>query len=170
MSAKAFFSKFLLCKPDQSGILSPKVVISNGTDQEGGTLKFNGAAVVDGAIKSAKILATTGHDVLFSAMSNVSDCVVDAKNLMIEGDFSGEITIQDEGILEIGDAAKVMGTVHTSGAVIIHAGADASELKVIKLPVKPRVEKSDSATSIIAGQYANWGAPSSSTALVAEAA
>ncbi|UUZ66301.1 hypothetical protein LP417_35395 (plasmid) [Polaromonas sp. P1-6] len=66
-----------------------------------------------------------------SALATLDGCVVNCKDIIVEGIFSGEINAK--GDVELGESCTVMGTISHSGGLMISGLADTAEVSTKKV-------------------------------------
>ena len=69
--------------------------------------------------------------VKISAMASLAACIVQCKDLIVEGIFSGEI--HAKGDVELGESCTVMGSIQHVGGLMISGLADTAELTTKKV-------------------------------------
>lgn len=122
-------SRHTLFTPDRTA--SPKTHVSETTDQDGGILRIKGGALIDGKLKGVTIISTDDSMVKISAMASLAACIVQCKDLIVEGIFSGEI--HAKGDVELGESCTVMGSIQHVGGLMISGLADTAELTTKKV-------------------------------------
>lgn len=112
-------------------LASPKTRLSENTDQEGGTLRIKGGALIDGKLKGVTIISVDDSIIKISALATLDSCLVKGKDVIVEGIFSGEITAK--GDVELGESCSVMGIINHGGGLMISGLADTVELTTKKI-------------------------------------
>lgn len=132
-------TNFLKFSQTCAAIATPSIIIPELMEQEGGTLKLTGSAYIDGTFEKTTFRAVKGEAILLSALSMLNNCVIHCKDIMIEGDFTGDIYVKDGGTVEIGCSAVIRGTIYTDGMVIRHPLSDTGathDLRILKFTIQ----------------------------------
>lgn len=117
---------------DDTVLNNPSTMITSTTDQEGGTLRVKGGALIDGKLTRVTIIVTDESPLKISAMAYLDTCVIHCQDIIIEGEFSGEINAK--GDAELGDSCRVKGKLNHSGRLLIDCTlADTVDLHIRKL-------------------------------------
>jgi Polymer-forming cytoskeletal len=110
---------------------NPATKVSQTTDQEGGTMRIKGGALIDGQLNAVTIISTDGSPIKVSALAKLSKCVIECQDILIEGEFSGQITAK--GDVEFGESGLIKGTVKHGGMLLIGCLTDYGDVKAEKL-------------------------------------
>jgi cytoskeletal protein CcmA (bactofilin family) len=110
---------------------APKTVVSESTDQEGGTMRLKGGGLIDGKLKGVTIIVSDDSFLRISALATLDACVIHCKDIFIEGIVSGDINAK--GDVELGESCTVMGSINHGGALMISALADTVEMHTRKV-------------------------------------
>lgn len=109
-----------------------KTVIAHSIDFEGGTLRLSGGALIDGRLTRTTIISVDGSPTKISALANLDSCILNCKDIIIDGEFSGEINAT--GDVELGDTCRIQGTITHAGRVMTGALADTDAMKLKRFP------------------------------------
>jgi cytoskeletal protein CcmA (bactofilin family) len=116
-----------------SRIERPDEIIQQSLAFVGGTIYVKGGVQVDAQLKNVSIVAVDDNPVVLSVLGSMVDCAIDATDVLICGDFKGEI--RAKGDCEIAPTAKARGLVLVRGHVLISPLAgDSDEIRVGRLP------------------------------------
>lgn len=115
----------------EGNLPAPKTVVNETTDQEGGTLRLKGGALIDGRLTKVTIISVDDSPIKVSALATLDTCVVNCKDIIVEGIFSGEI--HAKGDVELGESCTVMGSISHSGGLMISGLADTAEVTTKKV-------------------------------------
>lgn len=109
---------------------------------EGGTIVTKGSLQIDAALKGVKIVSTEDKPVVVTPLANCDTCVIQAHDVMVTGDFSGEIIAK--GDVEISDSARFLGTIRAGGHVLVSPiASEAGEIKIVRYVEQPVVSASE---------------------------
>ena len=106
----------------------PKTMLSEYLELEGCTMRTNQVALIDGKLTDVTIISADNTPIKISALAVLTNCKIHCTDLLIEGQFSGEINAM--GNIELGESAHVEGTAKVSGSLVISPLAEAVELKI----------------------------------------
>lgn len=110
---------------------APKTLVSNTTDQEGGTLRIKGGAKIDGKLTGVTIISTDNTPIKISALAELDKCILNGHDVLVEGVFNGEMNLT--GDVELGESCTVVGVLKHSGRVLIGSLADTVDLHIVKV-------------------------------------
>ena len=122
---------------DDTVLNNPSTMITSTTDQEGGILRVKGGALIDGKLTRVTIIVMDESPMKISALAHLDTCVINCQDIIIEGEFSGEINAK--GDVELGDSCRVKGKLNHSGRLLIDCTlADTVDLHIRKLSEAPK--------------------------------
>lgn len=129
-------------KPEvASAIERPDEVLQRTLKFAGGTIMVGGGLQIDAQLNGVEINAPD-KTVVVSALAKCDQCHITAKDVLICGDFSGEIVAS--GDVEIADSARCTGTIRVGGHALISPIAfEAGEIKIMKYVENVEEVKSD---------------------------
>lgn len=129
-------------KPEVSlSIEKPDEILQRSLRFEGGTVYARGGLQVDANLTDVCLIADDDGPIHITALGRLERCMVRAKDVVIAGDFSGEI--EADGDVEVTNTAKVSGHIKTTGSVLVSPMADDAELRIGRLLAKAdRVDES----------------------------
>lgn len=158
-------------KPEVAkSIESPDDVVQRSLAFSGGTLLIRNGAQIDAALDSVSVVATDGKPVVLSALGKMRNCHIEGNDVLIMGEFSGEILAM--GDVEVCDSASFKGTIAAAGRVLLSpVASDFGEVTVKKLTAKPApvVAQTNEVTDVLT-EFALGGRPTeeASSTVVAE--
>ena len=129
-------------KPEvASAIERPDEVLQRTLKFAGGTIMIGGGLQIDAQMSGVEINAPD-KTVVVSALAKCEHCHITAKDVLICGDFSGEIVAS--GDVEITDSARCAGMIRVGGhALISPIAVEAGEIKIMKYIEEVEEVKSD---------------------------
>lgn len=114
-------------------IESPDEILQQSLAFVGGTIYVKGGVQIDAQLKNVTVVAVDEGPVVLSVLGKMEDCAIDATDVLICGDFKGEV--RAKGDCEIAPTAKARGVVLVRGHVLISPLAgDSDEIRVGRLP------------------------------------
>ena len=114
-----------------------KTVIGQDIEFEGGTLRVNGGALIVGRLTRTTILSIDGSPIKISALATLDSCIINGKDVIVDGEFSGEINAQ--GDVELSDTCSIEGTITHKGRVMTGGLADTERMKLKRFD-KPKTQ------------------------------
>jgi cytoskeletal protein CcmA (bactofilin family) len=111
----------------------PDEIIQETLAFVGGTIYVKGGVQIDAKLKNVSVVSLDGNPVVLSALGIMDNCAIDAMDVLICGDFTGEV--RAKGDCEIAPTAKARGLVLVRGhALISPLAGDSDEIRVGRLP------------------------------------
>ena len=117
---------------------------------KGGAIEAHGGLTVDAQLTGVTLDSKDGSTIYISALAKLEDCVINGKDVLIEGKFSG--TLNATGQTEFASGCVAVGIFNKGDDVYIHKLADIDDLKVMRL-----VQTTASATPQVALVSVNNG-------------
>ena len=115
-----------------SSIERPDEIIQESLAFVGGTIYVKGGVQIDAKLKNVTVVALDENPVVLSALGSMDHCAIDASDVLICGDFTGEV--RAKGDCEVAPTAKVRGLILVRGRVLISPLAgDLEEIRVGRL-------------------------------------
>jgi hypothetical protein len=116
-----------------ASIARPDEIIQESLAFVGGTMYVKGGVQIDAKLKNVSVVALDENPVVLSALGSMDHCAIDAVDVLICGDFTGEV--RAKGDCEIAPTAKARGLILVRGHVLISPLAgDSDEIRVGRLP------------------------------------
>lgn len=109
-------------------IESSKSTVPETLVLRGGTVEAEKGLLIDGKLFNTTIDSKDGSPIYVSALAELDNCVINGKDVLIEGSFSG--TINASGKTEFASGCVVVGIFNKGDEVYIHKLADLDDLKV----------------------------------------
>lgn len=109
-----------------------KTVIGEAIELEGGTLRVNGGALIVGRLTRTTVVSVDGSPIKVSALATLDSCIINGKDVIVDGAFSGEINAQ--GDVELGDTCSIQGTITHKGRVMTGSLAETDHMKLKRFP------------------------------------
>ena len=100
----------------------------------GGAVEAEKGLLVDGKLHDTTIESKDGSPIYISALAELTNCVINGKDVLIEGVFSG--TLNASGKTEFASGCVAVGVFNKGGEVYIHTLADLEDLKVTSVKSK----------------------------------
>lgn len=117
---------------------TPQSIVPASIVFKGGTIEGRGGLLIDGNLTGTTIMSMDQSVIHISAQAVLTDCKVNAQDLLIEGQFDGACPVK--GNCEIGQSARVVGKVEVEGDFFKSRLADAVDLKVQHMRLPERQE------------------------------
>lgn len=118
-----------------SSIERPDEIIQQTLAFVGGTVYVSGGAQIDAKLKNVSVVALDDKPIVLSALGQMENCLINGTDVLVCGDFSGEI--RAKGDCEITPTARARGVVLVRGHVLISPlAADSEEIRVGRLPAE----------------------------------
>lgn len=97
---------------------------------QGGTVMVHGGMQIDAKLVDCVVHSLDGNPIVLSAIGQMKNCTIKGTDILITGDFSGEILAL--GDVEISDTARFSGTIRTCGRALISPIASGGEQAVVE--------------------------------------
>jgi hypothetical protein len=94
----------------------------------GGAIDCSGGLLVDGNLTKVTLESKDGSPIYISALATLDDCIINGRDVLIEGHFSG--VINADGKTEFASGCVVVGVFNKAGEVYMHKLADVDDLAV----------------------------------------
>ncbi|WP_234265199.1 polymer-forming cytoskeletal protein [Hydrogenophaga sp. NFH-34] len=114
-----------------AAIDQPDEVLQRTLAFHGGTILSKGSLQIDAALKDVTIISTEGKPVVVTPLGNCNSCCIQADDVLITGDFSGEVIAK--GDVEVSHSARFVGTIRAGGHVLVSPiASEAGEIKIVR--------------------------------------
>lgn len=122
-------------KPSVSEAINrPDEILQNSLVFVGGNVFVQGGLQIDARLKNCTIQAMDGKPIVLTALGKMEDCFIKGEDVLICGDFSGEI--QAKGDVEVTNTARMSGTIRAGGhALVSQFAGEKGEITVGRLPL-----------------------------------
>jgi cytoskeletal protein CcmA (bactofilin family) len=115
-------------------IEAPDEVLQNTLIFDGGAIYARGGIQIDARMRNCRVVSQQQHPVTVSALGRMLKCQIVGQDVLIEGDFTGEI--EASGDIEITNSARVAGLIRYGGELVIGPLVDRRKLRVQRLTMR----------------------------------
>jgi cytoskeletal protein CcmA (bactofilin family) len=113
-------------------LAKPSGVMQQGFRFAGGTMFVKGGVQIDAQFNGVNIESEDGGLVHVTALGNLESCLIKGGDVMISGDFTGEIVAK--GDVEVTNTARIKGTIRAGGVVLVSPlSMDKGDVKILPL-------------------------------------
>lgn len=132
-------AKYSLFGPSKNAAIHRKLEVPDEILQatiilDGGTIFASGSIQIDAAVRNARVVARKKQPVLVSALGRMLACFIQGHDVVIEGDFAGEI--EASGDVEVTNSAQISGVIRCSGEVVFGPLANRNNVRVQRLTLR----------------------------------
>jgi len=125
-------------------IEAPEEILQRNIAFKGGVIVVQKGLTVDAALSQCTIVSQEGGPIVVSPLANCVECCVKAGDVIVSGDFTGEIIAK--GDVEVTDSARIIGTIKAGGNVLLSPiASEAGQIKVARYVEEPQSFKEDPA-------------------------
>jgi len=112
----------------QQVVESAKTHLAEHLNIKGGELEARDGTLIDARLAGCVVKSVDDSPICVSALAMLSDCTIEGKDVLIEGQFSG--TIVASGRVEFASGCIATGILNRGGEVYFHPLADLDDLRI----------------------------------------
>jgi len=113
-------------------LAKPSGVMQQGFRFAGGSMFVKGGVQIDAQFNGVNIESEDGGLVHVTALGKLESCIIKGGDVMISGDFTGEIVAK--GDVEVTNTARIKGVIRAGGMVLVSPLAmDKGDVKILPL-------------------------------------
>lgn len=118
----------------QASMAAPDEILQNSIMIVGGTVFVHGGLQIDAKLRNSIVKSLDGKPIVVTALGKLQDCVIEGTDVLVCGDFSGEIVAK--GDVEVTDTATFSGNIKTGGYALISPVATEhnADVRIMPLP------------------------------------